>query len=1226
LNKINKLFLTIVSTIFVVLTVNAQMEFVENKGQWDKKVNYRGDFTSGSFFLEGRGFTVDLHNPADLQLLAEREHGHGNTSSNNAAPGNTVKSSAAYAKPPQNENPPITLRSHAYKVDFLGSNNNIQVVPDKVEATYNNYLLGSDPSKWGTNCKIYQAITYKNVYPNIDVRYYTTSNQLKYDFIVRPGGNPDAIAMRYDGAGKLEVKNKELIINTSVGAVKELYPYSYQTITGKKEAVECKYVVTDNVVRFRVLHYSPNETLIIDPALIFSSYTGSTADNWGYTATPGPDGTFFAGGIAFAQGYPVSPGAYQTVFGGGFVEDDLPPHDIAIFKFSSNGSQRLYATYIGGSGNEQPHSMICDAQGNLIIAGRSSSHNFPGTPAKPGAATDNDIVVIKLNASGTGVLGAVRIGGGANDGVNIRAKYANNNGNPIADVTRRNYGDDARSEVILDAAGNVFLASCTQSGDFPVTPGTPIQGTFGGGRQDGVILKFTPNLNAVLFSSFFGGSGDDACFVMSISPLTGHLYVAGGSNSTNLPGITATVMTRTYQGGEVDGFVTEIMPDGSGIIRTTYQGTPGNDLVYGIKFDKFGFPYIMGTTTGNWPVLNAAYSNAGSKQFISKLQPDLSAYVYSTVFGTNSPVPNLSPIAFLVDRCQNVYVSGWGGGLNIDRGYPSAGTFNMPIKNELLYSNGQPITKPDGRDFYFFVMEKNAASQLFGTYYGQFGGLGDHVDGGTSRFDDNGVIYQGMCSCIQDNPGPFPTTPGAWAISCGSNSCNEAAVKIEMNFAGVGASVRATIDGVVDTIGCVPLKIIFTDTLAKGKMYVWDYGDPTNLKKDTTFAPNNTTSHIYNQVGTFRLRLVSIDSSTCNIADTAYINVKVGNNQVVPNFSFTKLDSCASLRFRFDNLTTAPLPNYTNKTFIWDFGDNSPRIRTGFGSQIHTFPSIGSYTVRLIVDDTSFCNSPDSIAKDVRINPNVKAIFSTSTRGCVPYTPVFQNNSLGGTDWIWEFGDNTTSTDFEPVHPYNTVGSYNVRLIAIDTSTCNRIDTSAYFTITVYPIPTAGFTWSPNPPVENTKTNFVNLSAGATRYLWNFGDGETSTEVNPVHQFNKTDTFHVVLQAFNDADCVDTFDAFVPIIIRPLLDVPSAFTPGRFSGGSYNNGIVKVEGFGIGKMIWKIYNRWGQVVFSTTNIKQGWDGTFKGVVQPLDVYTYTLEVEFTDGKKLRKTGDITLLR
>lgn len=1224
LNKIARILLLIATGTGAALTVAAQMQFIENKGQWDNKVKYRGDFNTGAFFLESKGFTVDLHNPDDLAQLSEMQHGHNTTST--TGQGNSYSRASTISQ--QTTYPSTTVRSHAYKVTFLGSNNVIEAVPDKMEATYNNYFIGNDNSKWATNCKIYHAITYKNVYPNIDVRYYTEGNSLKYDLIVHPGGNPNAIAMRYDGADKLEVKNKELVIGTSVGEIKELYPYSYQSVFGKKQSVECRYQVKNNVVTFKVQQYTSSETLIIDPQLIFSSFTGSKQDNWGYTATPGPDGSFFAGGIAFGAGYPVSPGAYQTTYGGGVGDDQIGTgYDIAIFKFSPDGSQRRYATYIGGDRNEQPHSMICDAQGNLIIAGRTSSHNFPGTPTRLPSTTDYDIFVIKLNANGTAALGSVRIGGSSNDGVNIRPKYAPDGNNPVADATRRNYGDDARSEVLLDAAGDVLLASCTQSSDFPVTAGTPIQSTFGGGRQDGVILKFTPNLNSVLFSTYFGGSGDDACFVLSISPTTGNLYVAGGTTSVDLPGDKTNVLFNAYQKGECDGFVTELLPDGSAILKTTYAGTTGNDLIYGIQFDKFGFPYIMGTTTGSWKVVNATYSNTGGKQFISKLKPDLSDFVYSTVFGTNSSVPNLSPIAFLVDRCQNVYVSGWGGGLNTNKLYPTAGTFGLPLKNELVDPvSGRPITVADGSDFYFFVLEKDAQSQLFGSYFGRFGGLGDHVDGGTSRFDANGVIYQALCSCEGTGGGPFPTTSSVWSPISGTTACNEAAAKVEMNFAGVGASVKATIDGVVDTIGCVPLNITFTDTLAKGKMYIWNYGDPANPKKDTTFAPNNTTSHVYNNVGVFRLMLVAIDSSTCNIADTAYISVRVGNNKVTPDFSFLKLDSCTSLRYRFDNLTTAPSPKYTNQTFIWDFGDGSPRVRTGFGSQIHTFPSTGSYTIRLVVDDTTFCNSPDSTEKKLRINPNVKAQFSTPTRGCVAYTPVFKNTSLGGTDWLWDLGDGTFSTDFEPVHTYNLVGSYNVRLIAKDTTTCNKVDTSAYFTITVYPIPTADFTWSPNPPIENTKTSFTNFSAGATRYLWDFGDGEGSTEVNPVHQFNKTDTFHVMLVAFNDADCADTVKKDVPIIIRPLLDVPNAFTPGRFAGNSYNNGIVKVEGFGIGKMIWKIYNRWGQVVFSTTNVRQGWDGTFKGVLQPMDVYAYTLDVEFTDGKKLRKTGDITLLR
>ncbi len=221
-------------------------------------------------------------------------------------------------------------------------------------------------------------------------------------------------------------------------------------------------------------------------------------------------------------------------------------------------AQRLYATYIGGSRNEQPHSMIADAQGNLIIAGRTKSQNYPVTVPLIGNGGGYDIIITKLNVTGTALLGSVRIGGTADDGVNIRPKY---NAPLGTDVTRRNYGDDARSEVILDAAGNIYLASCTQSANFPAYSGLHFKLVLGGGRQDGVILKFNPNLTAVLFSTYFGGNGDDACFVISQNPVTGNLYVAGGTTSTDLPGDKSGVITSTYQGGETDGFVTEITND-----------------------------------------------------------------------------------------------------------------------------------------------------------------------------------------------------------------------------------------------------------------------------------------------------------------------------------------------------------------------------------------------------------------------------------------------------------------------------------------------------------------------------------------------------------------------------------------------------------------------------------------------------------------------------------------
>jgi gliding motility-associated-like protein len=251
-------------------------------------------------------------------------------------------------------------------------------------------------------------------------------------------------------------------------------------------------------------------------------------------------------------------------------------------------------------------------------------------------------------------------------------------------------------------------------------------------------------------------------------------------------------------------------------------------------------------------------------------------------------------------------------------------------------------------------------------------------------------------------------------------------------------------------------------------------------------------------------------------------------------------------------------------------------------------------------------------------------MFKTDSVGCHPYTATFENTSLAGEKFIWEFGDGTfDSVNVNPTHLYPSTGTYNVRLIAIDTNTCNKRDTSSYFTIRVVDRPVAMFTWAPNPPQENVPVQFTNQSTGANRYLWDFGDGDSSTLVNPSHEYNTTGIFDVVLIAYNNAGCSDTATLPVSTLIVPVLDVPNAFTPGRFGV----NGLVSVKGFGIGKMDWKIYNRWGQMVYRSQDRKQrGWDGTFKGKLQPMDVYAYTLDVEFTDGKKLRKTGDITLLR
>ncbi|MDF2187612.1 PKD domain-containing protein [Paraflavitalea sp. CAU 1676] len=1195
----------------------SSFDFTENKGQWEKTVRFKSTLSTGAFFLQQSGFTVVQHNGDDLTYFFDRNH-EGESHGQNA---DKISRPDRGAHPTPTPPPGATIvRSHAYAVRFVGANEQCIIQPEKPVPTHTSYFIGNDPTQWATDVPVYQAIVYKDLYPNIDIRYYSEYGRLKYDLIVHPGGDPNKIAMQYDGVDKLSIKKNELIIKTSVGELKELYPYSYQfdMATGKKE-VACSYDLgSNNTIRFRIAPYSKTSTLVIDPTLVFCSFTGSAADQYGYTATPGPDGSLFSGGIVFDKGFPVTTGAYQVDFQGG--AGNGKGVDMGIFKFTPTG-QRAYATYIGGNGNDYPHSLISDAQGNLVIMGKTFSSNYPGIVKGKGGGSD--IAVTKLNASGTAIIGSMRIGGTGNDGVNIKDQL----GSAMSpNATFRFYGDDSRSEVIMDRANYIYISAQTQSAGptdgMPVTAGVFQPANRGG--QDGTVIKINPTCTDIEWCSYLGGSGTDGTFVLAINPTNQELYVAGATTSEDLlPTNKPNVYQNSYQKGATDGFVSRISNDGTKLINTSYMGTPAFDAIYGIHFDRKGYPYIMGVTEGTWPVQNAAYSNPRSKQFIAKLNPDLSGFIYSTVFGNGAAKPNISPVAFLVDRCENVYISGWGGWLvpnpnsaNMD------GVGNMPLTPDAIKST------TDNRDFYFIVIKKDAAGLLYGSYFGQTGGFGEHVDGGTSRYDEQGVIYQAICAnCAQDRDWAitqrFPTTPGAWATTNGSRDCNLAAVKIAFNFAGVAAGPKAYFNNLPDTMGCAPFTIQFRDTVRNAKSYEWDFdGDGVTDRVTTNFQEPYT----FNNIGTYRVRLIAIDPATCNERDTAYITIRVRNDPALIDFTTVKEGPCESLNFLFTNTSTHPPGKpFGPKSFAWDFGDGTTKGPIDNAPFTHAYLAAGSYPVRLILLDTNFCNQGDWKPVNLGVVANVKARVETPGTGCAPYDAFLNNTSMGGHDYTWTFDDGSPdSHEMSPTHRFNNVGTFRIKLIVKDSNTCNKID-SVEFSITINKKPTAAFSISPTKPEVNKPTTFINSSVGGVRYKWLFDDGDsvlTTSQEPLLHQFNATGKYHVQLITYNEYDCFDIDTLVVEALVDPLLDVPNAFTPGRGNRSS----IVMVMGFGIGKMNWRIFNRWGQKVFETANRRDGWDGTFQGKLQPMDVYTYTLDVVFTDGKTLRRTGDITLIR
>ncbi len=1204
-------FISLIAFTFVFLKLSAQtevsnLEFVENKGQWDSRALLKADIGNGSLFFHKNGIRVVLHNEEELDRMVSTHAG-------------TIRSDSSGQKSAARSfsGRPSALRAHAYAVNFLHMNEQTEIIPDKPLDTYNNYFIGNDSTKWARKCRIFQGVTYKNIYPGIDLRYYTDNGKLKYDLIVHPGADPAQIAMQYEGLDGLTVSNNRLLLKTSVGDVKEMEPYSYQAGNTGREEIAVKYRVSkERIVHFDVKHYNNKQVLVIDPTLVFCTFTGSKASNWGFTATPGPDGTFFAGGIVFGDGFPVSTGAFESLFQGG-------TNDVGIMKFSSNGRNRLYATYIGGNSVECPHSMYSDPQGNLVVMGRTYSPDFPFLNVF-GVRGGCDMFVVKLNATGTDLIGSACVSGTKYDAVNVEDQLNQESGSSeTAKSLIKNYGDDSRSEVILDGSNNIYVASCTRSkDDFPVTPGA-FQTVFGGGKQDGVVVKLSPDCRSLLFASFLGGTGEDACFVMKINPITGDLYVAGATSSPDINGNKSGTIQPAFAGGVCDGFISIISPDGSTLRKTTFLGTSGFDAIYGIDFDKFGFPYVMGSTTGDWPTTaNVGFINVGAKQFISKLKTDLSAFVYSTTFGSVSKNPNISPVAFLVDRCENVYVSGWGGWLYADSDpYGLAGTAGMPVSPNAI----KKIT--DNRDFYFIVIQKNAAALLYGTFFGQNDGpqsISEHVDGGTSRYDRNGIIYQGICAnCAGHSLTPFPTSPRVWSPRNGTGGigCNLAAVKIAFNFAGVGADPRSLINGHYDSSGCVPLQVQFIDTLHNAKKYIWNFGDNTGDTAITGFQ----IWHTYTQTGTFRVRLVAIDSNSCNVADTAYLNIRVRTDRAILDFDVTKLAPCQSLNYMFTNNSVPPAAKpFQPDDFTWDFGDGTRQPASlPPGSITHAYAGTGTYMVRLILNDTSYCNYPDSLTDTLRVSPIVKAQFEISD-GCAPYNAYFNNTSLAGLQFLWDFGDGIQSNLVNPTHLYPDTGTYIVHLTAIDSGTCNiRSDTSV--TIQVHGRPTAIFNITPLPPEYNVPNVFHNNSLNATHYTWFFGDGDSTDKQSSdtvIHQYQYTGTFNACLVAYNQFQCADTACQDVQTLINPLLDVPNAFTPGRFG----ENSIVMVKGFGIVSMNWKIYNRWGQLVFQSNSPYLGWDGNYNGSPQPMGVYGYTLEATFDDGTKTTRKGDITLIR
>ncbi|MCT4623583.1 MAG: PKD domain-containing protein [Schleiferiaceae bacterium] len=947
---------------FILASGLYAQHFVENQGQWKEDFSYKWTGPQGAFFFEDEGLTIHLVDYSPLEYF----HDH-------RAKDETFDASR--------------IKHHAVRMNFVQGNSN-NWKPLAKRKTYHNYILRKDSKRWKNKVPIYNALMQEEIFQGVDIKYYTDGNTIKYDLYLEPRIDPAIVKMEYTGLDSIYLEEGFLIMRTSLGEIIEQKPIAWQIKEGKNIAVKCDFTLEGNTVSFKVEKRNKKLPLVIDPQYIFSTYTGSLADNFGYTASFDSLGNMYGGGIAFATGYPVTVGAFQDTFAGGLV-------DIAISKFNVDGTQLLYSTYIGGSGPEQPNSMVASNDGGLVIMGVTGSNDYPvtlnalDTSFNGGPTTDVgfmqfqdgvDIIVTHLDSTGGVLVGSTFVGGTGTDGTNKNLTH--------------NYGDNSRGEVIYDSTC-IHVASSTFSNDFMGTN----WGTFT--KQNAVLFSLNNDCSQAKASRVLLGSDDDAAYSLRVMRENGNYFIiaAGGTKSPDLP-TSANAYQKLYGGGLSDGFIMKYDWYQDTIVELTYNGSGNYDQNFFVELDRDNSVYVYGQTLGAYPISPATWAIANSAQFLHKLSSDLSVSHRSTVFGNGMrQTVNISPTAFMVDDCKNIYLSGWGGQVSFQQG----STIGLPTTPDARDST------TDGNDFYFMVLDGSWQMLEYASFFGEQSR--EHVDGGTSRFNNDGTMYQAICAgCSQQS---FPTFPAnVYSHVNGSANCNLGSTKIEFTFTDPIVDVSVPQD-----TNCVPYTLQYVNNSKNVDVLIWNFGDGDI---DTGFAPTK----VYNDTGDFMITIIGIDT-LCQTWDTTRIPLRLESNFVLPGFDIAPYDTCSP------PFTISITNNTIGATgYTWLFGDGNTSTQK---NPTHTYSFEGEFTVTMIAFD-DVCQSADTVTQTVVFkNPATDTDFILEHDHCSdPFNVSLLQLGSGFQTHIWDMGDGNIITGGNTSYTYSEPGTYTIKLTSFD--------------------------------------------------------------------------------------------------------------------------------------------------------------------------------------------------
>ncbi len=560
------------------------------------------------------------------------------------------------------------------------------------------YFMGNDPENWIRGVPHYSSLRSAGVYDGIDLIYRGSTRQaLEYDFIVRPGADPNQIVLEFTGAEVSIADNGDLVLRAPGGELRQKRPELFQEIGGTRRAVRGSFVsLTRNRVGFRVGPYNRDEALVIDPVLDYSTYLGGSDPDSVRAIAVDAEGNTYIAGRTDSFDFP------ETNRHGG-----LGRGDVFVTKLNTAGDAILYSAIIGGAGDDAANAIAVNAAGEVFLTGFTRSLEFPITPGafqRIYFGGNSDVFITRLSADGASLVYSTYVGGWATD-------YANG--------------------IAIDGANNAYITGATSSYNYPTTIGA-FQPIRVGLDLDIILTKMNSEGTRLVYSTFLISEYDDEGFSVAVDA-DGRAYVGGFTGGLLFP-VTSNAFQRDCH---YDGFVTKFNPEGSHVDYSSCLGGGSLDEVRGLAIDATGTAYVTGfTQSENFPVTQRnplIRCGRSDDAFGARFTADGSGLIFSGCLGgDHSDIGR----AVALDTDGNAYFIG------------ETASSNFPVTPDAISG-----VRSGDLDVFVAKVDANGTVLLSSTYLG-----GEREDSGLAiAVDSNGVAHIGGST----DSGDFPTTEGA---------------------------------------------------------------------------------------------------------------------------------------------------------------------------------------------------------------------------------------------------------------------------------------------------------------------------------------------------------------------------------------------------------------------------------------------------------------------------------